>query len=289
MKQLSLLLATLVFCLAAGAQDSTRVDTIHIGNIMIIKKKGNGTNKDGWDSEVKLGRKRSNKPSNVSTNWWVVDVGFANWDDNTNYGTIPSTYFANRPGQPAIGVNDFKLSTGKSKNVNIWFFMQRLNLAKHYVNLQYGLGLELNSYRFKSNISFKENGANPYPPYNINSGSFILKDSISFSKNKLAADYLTVPLMLNFISNPVHKNRGISLGVGVSAGYLYSQRNKQKSSERGKDRNKGDYDMEKFKLSYVAELGLGPVKLYGSYSPKSIFSNGLDLRPYSVGFRLSNW
>ena len=42
-----------------------------------------------------------------------------------------------------MAANDFKLKTVKSVNVNIWFFMQRLNLIKHYVNLKYGLGLEL--------------------------------------------------------------------------------------------------------------------------------------------------
>ena len=95
--------------------------------------------------------------------------------------------------------------------------------------------------------------------------------------------------MLNFASNQADYNKGISASFGVSAGYLYSQRNKQKSSERGKDKNKGEYDMEKFKLSYLGELGIGPVRLYGSYSPKSMYSNSLDMRPYTVGLRFSNW
>lgn len=95
--------------------------------------------------------------------------------------------------------------------------------------------------------------------------------------------------MLNFVSNPNNRKKGISLSAGVSAGYLFSQRNKQKSAERGKDRNKGDYDLNTFKFSYVAELGLGPVRFYGSYSPKSIYNHSLDMRPYTVGFRFSNW
>jgi len=111
----------------------------------------------------------------------------------------------------------------------------------------------------------------------------------NFSKNKLAADYLTVPMMLNFSSNPGDHNRGISVSVGVSAGYLYSQRNKQESNKRGKQKNKGDYDLEQFKFSYIAEVGLGPVRLYGSYSPNSLFQKGLDMRPYTLGVRLSNW
>ena len=95
--------------------------------------------------------------------------------------------------------------------------------------------------------------------------------------------------MLNFASNPTNLKKGISLSAGVSAGYLYSQRNKQKSDANGKDRNKGEYDLERFKLSYVGELGLGPVRLYGSYSPKSMYEHDLDMRPYTVGIRLSNW
>ncbi len=117
---------------------------------------------------------------------------------------------------------------------------------------------------------------------------FIFRDSIGFTKNKLAADYLTVPLMLNFNSDPAH-NKGLSASIGVSAGYLYSQRNKQRSGERGKEKNKGDYDLERFKLSYVAELGLGPVRLYGSYSPKSFYQQGLNMKPYNIGIRFSNW
>jgi hypothetical protein len=296
MKQLLLSVALIGVCLAGQAQasgDTTpprKPDTIRVGNIVIIKKKGTeGGKKDGWVNEIKIGRKRTNKNSNVSTNWWIVDLGFANYEDMTNYANVPATFFANRPGQPNIGANDFKLRTGKSINVNIWFFMQKLNLIKHKLNLKYGLGLELNNYRYKSAISHFENGANPYPPFNVNTGSFVMRDSVSFSKNKLALDYLTVPFMLNFTSNPVYRNRGLSISAGVSAGYLYSQRNKQKSDERGKDKNKGDYDFRRFKLSYIAELGLGPVRLYGSYSPQSIYKNQMDIRPYTVGVRFSNW
>lgn len=294
MKQLITLLAAVIFCSAASAQtDSTKNnrDTIRIGGIVIIKngKKDTNKSKKSTDVDITMGREsKSKKNSNISTNWWIIDLGFSNYDDQTNYATAGS-YLVNRPGYPALNKNDFKLNTGKSINVNLWFFMQRLNVVKHYVNLQYGLGLELNNYRYKSTISYKENGVVPYTGGTLTNAPFIFRDSISFSKNKLAADYLTVPLMLNFKTNPGSHKKGISLSAGVSAGYLYSQRNKQRSPERGKDTNKGDYDLNRFKLSYVAELGLGPVRLYGSYSPKSFYDHSLDMRPYSVGLRFSNW
>jgi Outer membrane protein beta-barrel domain len=292
MKQLITFLALAIICSSATAQTdttkNTNKDTLRIGGIIIVRD-GKTTNDKNWD--ITMGRKTEERKrnANVSTNWFILDIGFSGYDDKTNYATVPAPYFANRPGQPAIGANDFKLRTGKSINVNIWLFMQRLNLVKHHVNLKYGLGVELNNYVYKSNISYKESGISPYPPFINNTGSYILRDSISFSKNKLAADYLTVPFMLNFTTNPENHNKGISISAGVSAGYLYSQRNKQKSSERGKDKNRGDYDLEKFKLSYIAEVGLGPIRLYGSYSPKSLYSNSLDMRPYNLGLRFSNW
>lgn len=280
-------------CFSGFAQtDSVRAqrndDTIRIGG-MIILKKGTPDN-EGKRVTVTIGNKRKERAhSNVSTSYFIVDLGFANWTDNTNYAAATNdAYLVNRPGTADLTARDFKLRTGKSVNVNIWLFMQRLNLVQHYVNLKYGLGIELNNYRFKSDISFNEGGINPYNPIQNIPHAFVFRDSISFSKNKLAADYVTVPLMLNFRTNPNDNRKGLSISAGVSMGYLYGSRNKQKSSERGKEKNRGDYDLNKWKLSYVGELGLGPVRLYGSYSPKSIFEKDLNFTPYTIGIRFSN-
>ncbi len=257
-------------------------DTIRVGSILIIKK----NKKAKGDSTIIITDNRKRNPRK-STNYIIFDLGFANLNDNTNYGNTAG-YTVSKPGAQAFNEADLKLKGGKSLNLNFWFFMQKYSLVKNNVNLKYGLGLELNNYRFKSPISFRENGIKPYGGAQSNS-AFVFRDSITFSKNKLAADYLTVPLMLNFATTKKTGKPSLSASVGVSAGYLYSQRNKQESGERGKQKNKGEYDMERFKLSYIAELGLGPVRFYGSYSPQSIFERGLDLKPYNIGIRFSNW
>ncbi|MEP7164892.1 MAG: outer membrane beta-barrel protein [Ferruginibacter sp.] len=297
MKQLNILLAAVFFCMNASAQTDTttnakKSDTMRIGNIIIIKKgKGSDGNKASIEvNKEEFERKHSKK---ITTNWWQVDIGFANYDDKTNYTTANAgNYLVNSPGSPAFSKSDLKLRTGKSINVNIWVFMQKINLIKKNVNLKYGLGVELNNYRYKTSslLSYKEGGVIPYSGGVQTNSPFIFRDSVNhFSKNKLAADYLTVPVMLNFSTTPRYNKPTFGFSAGVSFGYLYSQRNKQKSDERGKLKNKGDYDLEKFKLSYVAEIGLGSVKLYGSYSPKSMYEHSLDVRPYNFGIRLSNW
>lgn len=290
MKKLILLLATAIICLNLSAQDDPgkkdrNKDTIRVGGMIIIKK----GKKDGGDLSIKVGGDHGKKKrKNISTNWWIVDLGFANYNDKSSYASAGS-YLVNRPGYPALDKNDFKLRAGKSVNVNIWVFMQRLNLIQHHVHLKYGLGVELNNYRYKSAINYNEDGQVPYTVNTQTNAPFIFRDSISFSKNKLAADYVTVPLMLNFVTNADERKNRFGLSVGVSAGYLYSQRNKQVSSERGKLKNRGDYDLERFKFSYVAEMTLGPVTMYGSYSPKSMYERSLDIRPFNVGFRFGYW
>jgi hypothetical protein len=294
MKKLILLLATAAICLNLAAQtepEKKEGDTIRVGGLIIVKK---GKNEGGVSikkSDDKDKDEIKKKRKNVSTNWGVVDIGFASYTDNTNYANTGS-YLVNRPGNyAALDKDAFKLKAGKSVNVNIWFFIQRLNLVKHHVHLKYGLGLELNNYRYKSetNISYKEGGQVPYTANTQTNSPFIFRDSIKFSKNKLAADYVTVPLMLNFVTNADERKNRFGLSAGVSAGYLYSQRNKQKSSERGKLRNKGDYGLERFKFSYIAEVMLGPVTLYGSYSPNSMYERGMDVKPFNVGFRIGYW
>ncbi len=255
------ILILIILCISASsfaqsdsAQAENKNDTVRIGG-MIILKKGNPNDKESVT--VTLGNRRHENHSNVSTSSFVFDLGFSNWTDKTNYANATSNgYIVNKPGSPDLSANDLKLRTIKSVNVNIWFFMQRLNLIKHVVNLKYGLGLELNNYRFTHDISFNEGGMNPYNPLQNISHPFIFRDSVNFSKNKLAADYVTVPLMLNFRTNPNDNQKGISLSAGVSMGYLYSSRNKQKSDSRKKEKNRGDYDLEKWKFSYVGELGL---------------------------------
>jgi hypothetical protein len=295
-------LLTLLFTslFVTAQSDTNRVfsqtDTVRIGKIVIIKNESNteGVHKKiviskRWPRKITISNRNSKKTfSKVSTNWFVFDFGFSNYFDKTDYGNT-GDFLYNRQGAAPLGKSDFNLNTGKSLNVTIWFFMQRVNLIKKYVNLKYGLGIDYDNYRYKtsSNLSYLEK--NPFLNSLQAPSPIVIRDSIGFSKNKLALNYITVPLMLNFITNPANAKKGLSLSMGLSAGYLYGVRNKQKSEERGKEKNCGDYDLERFKLSYIAEIGLGPVRLYGSYSPNSIFSKGLVMKPYTIGIRLSNW
>ena len=290
MKRLVCIAAILLAGLTGFAQtDSTQknTDTVKVGNFIIIKKKNNSDYSDDnnknnrrYNIEYHVER-RSRRRSNISTNWWIMDLGFANMRDNTDYATAQAGGFYKtlRTADGPVTANSNKLITGKSSNVNIWFFMQKLNVIKHVVNLKYGLGLEMYNFRYDSRLSYR----NDPQPYAFN-------DSIGFTKNKLYVEYLTVPIMLNINTTP-DSRRGFSFSAGISAGYLTNSRNKQISGDRGKQKIKGDFNFEPWRIATIAELGLGPVRLYGSYSLNRLQKDvtRVEQYPYTVGIRFSNW
>lgn len=284
MKRIPIIAALVCVTLAGFAQEKTdttrqeKVDTIRIGGMVIIRKAGSKNKEDNRYKQPKIYNRKYNKPSNVRTNWWIVDIGFANYTDNTDYGSIAAQQYA-----PGSNNSWLDLKTSKSVNVNIWFFMQRLNMVKHVVNLQYGLGLELNNYRYKHLIRYDDD-----PPAISNPPILSIDNISNFKKDKLAADYLTVPLMLNFNLTP-KRHSGFGFSAGISAGWLYSARNKTIISGEGKKKAKDDFDLDRWKLSYIGELSLGPVKLYGSLAMKNMYKRGLDVTPYNIGFRISQW
>ncbi|HVG40736.1 MAG TPA: outer membrane beta-barrel protein [Chitinophagaceae bacterium] len=287
MKKIYILMAALLAAEANFAQtgttndggtktDSTKIDadTIKVGNLIIIKK-----NKETHsNSKTVTIEKKPGKPSKFSTNWGILDIGFANLNDETDYGSADAGDYlrTTRAGEKPFTKEDLNLRTGKTSNINIWIVMQRWNIIKGYLNLKYGLGVEMFNFRYENNISYHKSPA------------YIFRDSISFSKNKLYASYLSVPFMVNVNTSPGRK-KGLSLSAGVSAGYLIGSRNKQISGERDKVKVKGDFDLEPLRLAYIGELGLGPVRLFGSYSMRPLHEHGLKQYPYSVGIRFSNW
>ena len=267
-------------------KDSTakQLDTLQIGGFTIVRD-GEPAKHSASSSTTNYNVIWTNRPAkknkSISTNWLIFDLGFANYRDLTNYSYAQAGSYLRilRPGDPAVNEGTSTLNTGKSSNVNIWLFMQRASLSKNVLNLKYGLGLEMYNFRYDSRISFR----NAPAPMAFN-------DSISFTKNKLYAGYVTVPLMININTQP-NSRRGLIMSVGMSAGYLLASRNKQVSGDRGKQKYRGDLALEPWRLAAIGEIGLGPVRLYGSYSINQLQKTytRMEQYPYTIGIRFSSW
>ena len=270
---------------------SVNEDTVRLGRLQIIKSQDSNYKKD-WGSMIEWGDvdntnfiiKRVPKTlKNIETNWFIFDLGFSNFIDKSpnlmwlaaNPNSLPFY-----PG-PVMSPENFTLNNKKSTNVNIWVVTQKLNIYQHKINLKYGLGVEMFNFRFDKPISFRENITNN-----------VKYDDVFFTKNKLLVKYLTVPVQINFSPNPTNK-KGFYASIGMSAGYLWNAKNKQISGERGKEKFRGNFNLNDWRFATIGELGVGSIRLYGSFANSNLFNkdqlDNIDLQPFAVGLRFSKF
>jgi hypothetical protein len=97
-------------------------DTIRVGGIIIIKKKGDdGDNEYKVTPENKNSYKRKYKRENITTNWLIFDVGYSGYNDKTDFSTQEAQDFLQfQNGNPAIK-GDYALRVGRISNFNLWW------------------------------------------------------------------------------------------------------------------------------------------------------------------------
>ena len=271
---------------------SVNDDTVRLGRLNIIKSQDSNHKKD-WESMIEDGdfdntrisiERAPKKLKNVTTNWFSFDLGYANYTDESPQMAylmgFPSTY----PGPPYskyfVNSGSLKLDNRKSSNFNIWIIQQKLNVYQHKINLKYGVGFEMFNFRFEQPVSFRNEP-----------GKTLYMDDVNFTKNKLFVKYLTVPVQLNFQPSP-YSRKGFYASIGLSAGYLVDARNKQISPERGKQKYDGTFELNNLRLATIGELGIGGIRLYGSYGSINLFDKNqshFSFFPYALGLRFSNF
>ena len=264
---------------------SVNDDTVRLGRLNIIKSQDKNNKKD-WQSMIEDGdfdntrisiERAPKKLKNVTTNWFSLDLGYANYRDESpqkmaDFSLPYSKYFVNS--------GSLTLDNRKASNINIWIVQQKLNLYQHKINLKYGVGFEMFNFRFEQPVSFRNEP-----------GKTVFMDDVNFTKNKLFVKYLTVPVQLNFQPNP-YSRKGFYASIGLSAGYLVDARNKQKSPERGKQKYDGTFELNNLRFATIGELGIGSIRLYGSYGSINLFDKNqsdFSLFPYALGLRFSNF
>src|SRR5689334_8585048 len=109
MKRIFTLCIILCTVLTGFAQTDTTgktSDTIKVGTMIIIRKPGNNRDESSKDKHIIISNgSRHYKPSNISTNWVILDLGFANYNDKTNYASAVSSGFVGA----GIGKDQMKL------------------------------------------------------------------------------------------------------------------------------------------------------------------------------------
>ena len=176
----------------------------------------------------------------------------------------------------SLANSNLELINNKSTNVNL-SYVNYFKIYKNFIQFSAGVGIDWNNYRFSKNITLspKADSMN------------LVVDNINYSKNKLMAKYVTVPLQLHFATKPNKKGEMLGVAGGVELGYLLNGRQKQISEENGEEKIDDDYNLADLRLGYTLCANYGNTGIYAKYYPTSTFkeSQGPNLNTFCIGFK----
>ena len=216
-------------------------------------------------------------PKKVRPHWAGFELGFNGYVNSDFTTALPDAY------------SFLELNTEKSVAVNINFFDKGFNLYRRNIMAVTGLGLSYNNYHFRKDFTLVPDAprvmsANPLPPYT---------DTINYSKSKLVASYVTVPLLLQFNTSEVAR-KSVSFTTGVVGGYRLGSHTKRVTKEGGKkdkDKDYDDFNLRPVKLDARFGVTYRSLNIFATYSLIPMFKDGEGpvLYPYSIGLRLLGW
>lgn len=210
------------------------------------------------------------KPRDKFKYWEGIDIGLNGYMTPSNSLSVPS------------GSSFLELDYARSRSIAWNMGQLNIPIAKHYVQLVTGFGLEWNSYAFRNNWSLNPNAANVTAT----------EENIDFSKNKLKTTWVNVPLLLEFNTGK-NEDKSFHLAVGVTGGYnLFRNRLKQEFNDEGnsvKRKVKDDFNVNPFRYALTARMGIGHYSIFANYSLSEMFkgNRGPELYPFSAGFTLN--
>jgi chorismate mutase len=174
------------------------------------------------------------------------------------------------------------LDVAKSLDVTLHIFRQGISLYHNYLYLTMGLDADFHNFRLDKDINLvPETDSFKYT---------VLPENLK--RNKLEANYLNIPVMLNLESNPRNPNRSFKLGFGGFAGVRYSSYTKQVTTEGKKTKYHDDFNLNPIDYGVRGQIGYGPFTVYSQYTVSPFFTAGHqapELNPVTFGIVLNGF
>jgi hypothetical protein len=253
-------------------------DTVNIGTDGIYVKESDGTtvhiNRRGirvyeanpWDTvDILIGDPDQPKVlKDIKTRWFLFDLGFDMLSTKEDY-------------RLSNGIDPFELRMGKSTNVNIHAMQQRINLVNHHVNLKWGLTFEFHKHYFDNPVMLLEDQPDV---------TFAWDGERNLRKYRLSYTYLTMPVMLNFETNPKKGWKSFHFNIGAYGGPRIDSNFKVKGKDV-KDKYRDNFQLSKWRYGIRSEIGYGPFQFYGTVALNKLFqdskNSGYEVTPFSIG------
>lgn len=267
MKTKILTLPLLFIALIGNAQEEKKPDTTRVNmgkklEVILVDHSDDEEEIDTIDASPD-----DDEREKFEAHWAGLDMGFnvmlnsSMGNDFENY-----EYWENDP--------------ARSMTWNLNLLEHKFPIYRHYVGLTTGLGFSFTQLAFRDN----------YVLYSDSDTLYAVIDSVNqYSKNKLRANYLTIPLLVEFATNE-DEDKSFYLAAGVVGGVRLSSKVKREGEYDGKEfrqEDKGTYGLESFKLDGTVRLGYGSFGAFASYSLLPLFDTDKTIEVYPLTFGLT--
>ncbi|MDG1331301.1 MAG: outer membrane beta-barrel protein [Crocinitomicaceae bacterium] len=258
---------------APSETEEAEIDTMKMKfgktQVLVISKVGDEDYED-VDIKVLEGGEIEEEPRRSrksEAHWAGLDFGFMLLMDENRENT-----FADNP--------YWKNDAARSQVWNLNILEHKFNFGTPYVGLTTGLGFSWKSVSFQNDYLIQATA----------DSTFAIVDSVNqYSKNKLKASYLTVPLMLEF-NTSADEDRSFYLAAGVVGGVRLTSKTKRQGEFDGKEfkeKVKGQYNLNPFKLDAAVRFGYANWGVFANYSLLPLFEQGTTVDIYPLTFGLS--
>ena len=272
MKKMVLLFAVMLGAFAMNAQNEAKSDTARfpLGEVEILVVSKPDTTNDTSNDSLKNVIEEPKKPSkNDLTHWGGLDLGM--------------NFLVNSDNKMKYPANDEWIELDQAHSLSWRFNLleQKIRIAKDYAGIITGVSLVYNSYSFDKNVALFSNA----------DSTFAVLDTVAqYSKNKLRATYLQVPLMVEFNTSE-DPERTFHIAAGIIGGWKIGSLYKQRFDTDGKEykvKVSDDYNLSPLTLDATARIGYRNLTLFATYGLTSLFKDdkGPEVYPVTVGLSL---
>jgi hypothetical protein len=250
------------------------------------------TNVASDTTNMKIGDTRiiliDENPNNDSTSVEYADNGPSDKLELTHFAGIDLgvNILLNASGGTELDTNSNWLELDYARSLT-WRFNileEKIKLYKNYVGIMVGAGITYNSYGLRKNVQVLVTDSTGVTGLEIDS------KNRDFTKNKLRASYINVPVMLE-INTSEYLDKSFHIAAGVTGGWNMGSLTRQKW-EDGDDKNstkvKGDYNFTPFTLDASVRVGYKNFTVFANYGLTPLFEKdkGPEVYPVSVGIQI---
>jgi hypothetical protein len=208
---------------------------------------------------LSLGKKQ------VKTRFLLFEIGINAYHNNGQLN-IPAS------------LSTYELRYGRSLEVNLHFYRQRIKIGKGHVGIEHGLSLDFNHYAFQNDVNYR---TDPTEELFVDNG-------VDFNRSRLRLTHLVLPVLLRIETNPKRLRRSFHLGVGAYGSLRVGSNLRTRTSEGIKNVERDNFGLNDFNAGLRFELGYGPINLYVKHAFLGLFkeNQGPELTPFSMGLIL---